>query len=473
MHKRRNLLLNKMRLGWRALYASLTPENARALAHKNIQLEQKNRRLDIENRDLLKSLSSDNQNRNEYNLNFKQRLEGYQTQEDDLSNAALWILYDLYLYLNASMVLPPSSGKFTHVIAHDVLGLGCAASFAKLNDAQLWIDVVEDHVLTQRTGAYYRENFMPSDHDFIQSYINTHIHQAHHWLHIGDQQAKRFEARMGKKGHIVPNYRNKISPTQSDVETAEKRLAKAGLQGRSFWVMPNKIHNPEELILFSAALDNMKSPDAIVHIGAPVSKDFLQALPQKTRNRFVEISSLDFEDYLVTLSLAKASVMINTADNFNAQDAMPNRLFDSIAAGTPLFVMGYNDASKFVRKHNIGQSMPPTHDVKDVRSNIDAFLANHSELKHKVIGLSQNLSWNKAVDTAISNVPKSSKVLIISRKNLQTHQRSSLMAQSLRAKGHDVIVIGGDRENLIQNGSTFTVPYTFPLTPSDCILACK
>ena len=466
--------LDKARLVFRAIYASVSSKKARKLAEQYRAVELKQRHSQRENKILLRALQAAQGEYPNLNLDIIKQSQLSDSQPI-LSDGMSWILYDMIFHANIDLLLKDASESsdhnFTHIIAHDILGIGAARAISTQHKAKLWIDLVEDHILEERSGDYYRHKFSQGDHKFVRTYIDSHIKSADHVIHIGDKQAERFKSRLGLKGKILPNYRDTLNVTSDKLDAAQAHLRKDGLDQKPFFVVPNTIRHSSEISPILKSLEANAMPHVLVHMGNSIAENILSEIPKALRARFITLGALEYDHYLTILSLSKGAVMITAETNNNIHDALPNRLFDSISACVPILSLGYPEIAKFIDVHGIGTASSVLPSQVKINAACREFLSRHAEFKSKVDTLSKTLSWDKEVQDCFSGLAESSNILIISRKTLDHHQRTNRMASSLRKMGHEVMVIGGSRTHLRHAQSRFTVPYTVPLSHVDYIKA--
>ena len=459
------MILRKLRLGWRALYASLSSAYARSLADKIDTHEREVNRLKFENNELISFIKEKSFHPSGLSLSKPMQVERSLPSSIEIREAASWIHYDLQFYSNATILMPIMN--FSHVICHDITAVGSAATIAEKHGAEFWIDLVEDHDIIQRTGNYYREKLSVADQEFLQSYINSYIIESDKLIHIGNSQAKSFEERFGFSGVLLPNYRDALNPQKIDTQMVKDSLNNAGLKNRPFIMVPNSIRNSNELLHVFRAIEELNLKFAVVHAGEPVSEAIISQIPRKYLNHFVELGWSSYNEYLAALSFAKASVISTSEHSLNIRDAMPNRLYDSIAAGTPIITAGYPEVAKLVEEEGIGVGIPTLDAHDDMTTILKDFFNYIADFKMNIEKLSTKISWEKAANECFSTLPEKSTILIVSRKDLRFHIRTSLMANTLRAAGHSVIVMGGSRGDMIVDHPSYTIPYLYEVTGSD------
>ena len=488
------IMLAKFRLGSRALYASLSSSAARSLAERLRQSEDERYRLEKATYAFLEKLQISHDLPLVTSLKLSQR-HNDQLLKTNLREAELWMVKDMQFLKNAYLTVPElratDTSFYTHIIAHDILGIGAAACLAHDHGAALWLDLVEDVSLDQRTGDYYRQKFTQAELIFIQSYIETHIRRSDLQFHIGEKQAESFEQKMGFRGRVLPNYRDPFVPNDAQIKMAKDILSAHGLSQGQYWVIPNTLRDTATLSTFVHYLEKMGIERHLVHIGNVLNpiqaqKDGLtisdksdkvahgQAASQDVNAhksmKIISLGSYDYEIYLTLLKLSEAAIMITQQKHQNIDHAMPNRLYDAISVNKPILTYGYKEMAGFITQHKIGlakRDFPESFDV--FQTDIETFRSSYDDYVSHIEALSDRLSWDEVAMKAFSSLPAHSRILIVSRKNLSRHKRTSLMKRILTDMGHRVSIMDGHPVDFLRRDGHYTIPHSLSLTPEDLL----
>jgi len=527
MYKLISRFLWKIRLVFRAIYASLSKENARKLVHQIDLKEHKikelrgklershvqNRRLHQRNEGIKDSYESkfeigeykmltELEDLRYENLSLKDKLRegnnsfGWQNQlipkqqfertrssNDNLKTklkSAIefnrtygvllrYIAQESNLNVNAFKVL--QEHKYDLVIAHDILGLGAARSLADHFGADFTVDIVEEYNLMTRSGSFFRNNLSSSDAVFINAMIRNTVLTAQKHLHIGPRQMKAFKKSTARDGTFLPNFRNAFQSSPEIKAEADAILSEMDLLGKDFVCVPNRVINSNEITALMGGLALAKYKLPIVHVGAELTDIAAAEVAKVSESKgipYISLGLLEYDVYREVLSRAQFCSFITQETVDNLRFAFPNRLFDAISTQTPILVAGFEQVGNFVRKKGIGVYLDEKQTLKNFGIAISNLRASTAEIAKKLKRQSKVCSWDKVFNDAFSDVDKDQRVLIITRKDVRKNQRIQNLRNSFLAKGCITTVMGGHKDLYeISDKDFYTVPLTRHLTEED------
>lgn len=504
----------KVRLVLRAIYASTTKDAARSLAHRLQEENIATRRLRSENARLLKAFqeqqngefSIDNKKVSQLNhelylqkkksVRLNDRIDQLMAERRSINSddslfgrfqakfyknkytkphaetnepragkvettgaAPVYLALENVLFSNAYKATLAS--KFTHVIGHDVLGVGAAVALADRFNAELWIDLVEDMRLEERTGDHYRRTMHDEDIRFLNSYIKSNVLSADKIISIAPWQEGQLTEALKRKSALLPNYRDPYVPNAKTEAQAQKIMKQHNVIG-PYICIPNIIRSLDEVKSCLEALKDLNLVATIVHIGPSPREDIssdIQALLNGQNFKFIELGECGYNVYRHILSKAAFSVMSNTSEAQNAKQAYPNRLFDCVSSACPILTYGFIQASEFVVQNKVGVAIEEgENNKKSWMGALKEMSRQRDNYSNHLNSIRNNLNWSAKAIQAFDSIPENSNVLIVSRKDLRKNIRIQKIMQTLQDKNCKVSVIGGHKTHYLHTENIMTVP---------------
>lgn len=422
---------------------------------KSFSLRLENRRL---KRKLRKSLS-DSSDQNNLRLAF---LDAY-------GAAPVFQALDYALYANSSQMT--LTQNFTHVIAHDILCISAAATLAAKHKAELWVDLVEEPRLENRTGDHYRTNMLSRDLDILNALHERVMQTADKIITIGPYQHDNIKQTHTRNVFMLPNYRDKFISSRELHEKATALLNEVGVS-ENFILIPNHIRSEDEISPILEALSGTALELDIVHLGPSLSdgiKSKIDKLSKKHLIHFFALGMQPYDIYRQILSMAQGVVIINIGESKNAVYAYPNRLFDSASALCPIITFGFKQVERFVLENDVGVVLSDLSDKSAIASAIKGVQKNRARYQNNLNVALQKYNWSAFAQSAFKDIQSGSSVAIISKKDLRANIRVKLISETLRSKDCDVCVIGSSKDSLHSLGHHLTVPLSKVLTSKDIV----
>ena len=148
------------------------------------------------------------------------------------------------------------------------------------------------------------------------------------------------------------------------------------------------------------------------------------------------------------ISGADIVMVVRKATNLNNIISLPNRVFESVMARTPLLIPDIQDLRNITEKYNLGLIYDQGN-TNDFISKIDEMLSDDYVEKMKVHmeNVSQELSWEteqneflKAVNSALPENVNVCNIILLANKSLERNNRIYRMTSTLINQGHTVTV---------------------------------
>jgi len=375
--------------------------------------------------------------------------------------------------LTANVFKLLSEHTFDVVIGHDILGIGASTAMASHTDVPLFLDVVEEYNLLNRSGDFFRRNLSDPDALLLNSGINALVEAADQWIQIGPAQIEKFKDQTGFDSLYLPNFRNPLIEQTEHERKALKLLANAGVGRKPFICVPNRITNFDEIQPVVAAVLQNKLPHHIVHVGAPLTEairaKIQSELGAEGRGRFHELGLHDYETYRHILTKATCSSFLTKESVFNVKYAFPNRLFDAVSCQTPILTGGFLQVGDFVKENEFGVTIDGDVTEQTVSEALDKLIKKEAGIRKNLKKLSSVYSWDTAFAEAFKDIPAGSNVLIVSRKDLRPNQRIKNLKRSFNEANCNVTVIGGHRVDFEVAEDFYTVPLTRILSDEETL----
>lgn len=383
--------------------------------------------------------------------------------------APLFLALDNVLYANAHKVT--LNAEFTHVIAHDVLGIGAARAMSQTFKAKFWVDLVEDMRLQERTGEHYRRSMTSEDISLLNSFIQAAVLSADKVINIGPWQQQRMEDSLLGRSILLPNYRDAYIPSPDMKKRVSETLTQRNIHG-SYICIPNNIRSIKEITPIVNALAEIGSGQNVLHIGPVLNANLTQDIQTHLKGTgivFNELGQCNYDDYRAILSGAEFAVIANSINVVNARFAYPNRLFDCVSSACPILTYGFDQVADFVHEHKIGHVLDDAENKEHCVTAVKKMMQQRGIFVENLRAIQDSFGWTDRALEVFESIPENSKVLIMSRKDLKSNIRIQQICRTLREKKCSVLVIGGHQTRYSVDGMMKTVPLTRFLTADDLL----
>jgi hypothetical protein len=306
------------------------------------------------------------------------------------------------------------SVNFNLVVAHDPLSAISGKIVADYFKCKLVIDCVEDIDVSRRSGEYYRREFSGQIGSFYQSLLDSAFQSADTIIYVSPAQKLSLEHKFPHAMKLfIPNYRDKSAISDQVFQRARQKLTDLGISDSKFAVIASKYAYTESNI--DAVCEIVETLNkrgvAVVHVGHPE-----QEMKKRTGSAPVEYGYADYQEYLAVLSLSQFSIIPFDAKIYNHEIAFPNRLFDSVSTGTPIFSFGSRQVADLIEEYNLGVNAGIHVHLKDIGTGLSAMIDNNTEYKDAVIAAQETLSWSSISDPLSKLLNDHTAIYLIAKK---------------------------------------------------------
>lgn len=104
---------------------------------------------------------------------------------------------------------------------------------------------------------------------------------------------------------------------------------------------------------------------------------------------------IPFNELAAYTEAADLGVSLEKSTNLNYRFALPNKVFDYIAAGIPILVSPLTELSAILEKHDVGKLLP-SHEPKDIAHTIEEMFAEEKKVvqwKENTIAAHEEYNW--------------------------------------------------------------------------------
>jgi len=150
------------------------------------------------------------------------------------------------------------------------------------------------------------------------------------------------------------------------------------------------------------AIDTMTLlPDAhLVLIGAgPLRKDMEhRAAASPARDRISFLDAVPFKDLPPYTAACDIGLFLGESAGMNLQLALPNKLFEYIAAGVPVVATGWPEIRRVVREYDVGVVVDPGCNLEAVANAIRRAVSDGKRLSANCVKAARELTWERESD---------------------------------------------------------------------------
>lgn len=325
------------------------------------------------------------------------------------------------------------AADFDIVLAHDNLALPAAARLAALSDASLFYDAVEVPVLEERSGDVFR-NMNPLNRKLFDLKQHPIINGAAQIICTDNARAQWITKRYNKAVTVVTNARPYAAIKKSDALREMLGISADAV------VIVSIGHLSQGYRIEDVICALHKLPDThFVSIGRVYQKyqDELRALAPAGRVHFID--TVPWKDLPSLASSADLSVITFPKTFLNLRLNLPNRFFDSLAAGLPLLSSDIPNVVEYMTQFKMGETYVHADEIPE---KINLILAHKAAYTDNVIHASKVLVWEAEMEKFIPLFGADKKnIAIVAYKDITKTPRVNRMAQALASAGHQVTVI--------------------------------
>lgn len=305
-------------------------------------------------------------------------------------------------------------------------------SLSQLHGGKVFVDCVEN-------VEVHKHSLAPNIHPPTLHLLNLAAYGAllcaDGILTVGNALAKTLTP-FNSPVHVLPNFRR-----YEDTVPANELRQACGLapDDHLLFASGNVVVGFEPVIRALAALPSN------VHLAA-----FVKLKPAEYETAILrEIEELgladrihffDFVEYSRLASLAAdADVGLITSDitNPNGAVALPNRLFDYLAAGLPVIAPPMPDVVDIIREYGFGQTLVQVN-AENWASAIAEVLDRRAKYKEKAQEARQILTWENSEDELVEFLGNPKSVTLIGFRDISRYQRFLRITRTLTSRGIQV-----------------------------------
>ncbi len=320
-------------------------------------------------------------------------------------------------------------------IAHDPRAFIGADLLAKEWGGRRICDVIEHPSLEER--RMLKQRWPAEARSIVDASCATYLRQCDALMTVGESLAQLLPAD-GRQIHIVPNYRN-FEPFRRDDELRQRCGVSA-----------------DDTLLLSigtttGGLENVllacKSVSESVHVatlGAIVPSDYRRTVLSFAGGiglgrRVHLLDPVPYERLAGIAAGADGALVVLSPEEKSHFIALPNRVFDFLAAGLPFCSPRLPDVAGLIEKFGVGvvaEDSSPEGWAKAIKG----LLQRRAEMHQNALSAAAELTWESCEEKLLAAVGEARRVTILSMKDLTSNNRTRRMACSLAEHGVAVTV---------------------------------
>ena len=327
------------------------------------------------------------------------------------------------------------------VHAHDAAMLAPGWLGAKLTRARL---VYDSHELA--TGVPYRERLWAA---FVAGLERLIVPRCAGVITVSDPIATRLRLRYGLRRQ--PTVLRNIPDLVGVREPAAGLRARLGLGGEPLVLhlgAPAPRRGCEQLL---AALSELPGDARLVFLGDPwpgyLHSLERRALAEGVAERVHFLPSVPVSEVVATASDADVGVSLLSGDCDNHRLALPNKVFEYVAAGVPVVASDLPELRLLVAAHGIGTTTDPD-DPAALAAALRRVLAEREQLRPALARAARELSWERerlrliALYEPWRSPPRTTRRALVFVRNSCTHDARVLReARLLRRLGFQTAIV--------------------------------
>ncbi|HPU85843.1 MAG TPA: glycosyltransferase family 4 protein [Candidatus Latescibacteria bacterium] len=139
-------------------------------------------------------------------------------------------------------------------------------------------------------------------------------------------------------------------------------------------------------------------PDAhLVLIGAGPLRETMErrAAASPARERISFLDAVPFRDLPPYTAACDVGLFLGESAGLNLQLALPNKLFEYIAAGVPVVATGWPEIRRVVREYDVGVLVEPGCDLEAVANAIRTAASHRERLSANCVKAARELTWER------------------------------------------------------------------------------
>lgn len=325
-----------------------------------------------------------------------------------------------------------SKASGTVFIGHGVETLPALMAIKRSANQTVICDVIEIEDYTERS---VKRAWSDEAIDMLNSSAQVGLTRCDKLLTVGHTLGDRLR-QYNKNINIIPNYRY-----YPKVKGGYCLRAMCGLKENHKLILAmNLISSNFENIVDSLLL--LPPTYHLITIGSflPVSykarvEHFIQTRNLSSRVHFFD--RVPYEQLTEMASTADVGVIALSEDIGNHQVAMPNRVFDFIAAEVPFVSLNIKDIRKVIYDHHIGKVIEKNN-PEHWASAIEQVVAKRSEFIQNIKVAKQHLAWSNIEPYFLESISSYANIVFLGVDDLRDNQRKLRMADSAIKNGKNV-----------------------------------
>ncbi len=335
--------------------------------------------------------------------------------------------------------------------SHDVFAAWAAVTMSKVYKGAFIADVVELPRLQERNGSDFRKITVPGA-AFHNAIDKNNFKKADALLTVSETLQDWLQENIEKETHVIRNAR----PFFFDLDRNALRREIDVDENATIIAQINTLGPPYGIEETIEALAGLPEDHVLVLIGRYMNDEFENHINQqidrlKLGKRVFYLGVRQAEEMIHLTSGADVGICVLDKARGNNRHALPNRLFDFIAARIPVVGSDTGDIGRVIENYDMGEVID-SRDPQQISAAIEKVLKKKKAGDYEVSlkTASMELSWDKEKDHYVKLVENTlvkkgkklpAKVCILARKKIEMNNRIIKQAAALSARGHQVTVV--------------------------------
>lgn len=318
-------------------------------------------------------------------------------------------------------------------VAHGVEAMPAAEIVAQTVGGRVYCDVVETPSFAQRSVTY---DWHPTNLALLDHAFDSYLRHADGLSTIGWALGEELQ-RYGPPVSVIPNYRH-----AEELRRSDELRQRCGLGANDVLLLASSSICGG----FEPVIEALRLLPEHVHLATlgTIVKEYrerIRGYPDEigVRHRVHFFDPVPYARLTMVSSGANLSLMALDPSLTNDRLSLPNRVFDSIAAGLPIVTPDVPDISRIVNERQIGVAAA-VNEAACWAQAITAALAAELEMRPRVLRAAKELVWDALRDDLHAAYGNAESVTIFGYSDLTDHQRTLRMADTLVQRGARVTV---------------------------------